>query len=439
MRARRISKRGATPLACTLSLALLAASAAPGRSQTASPPTPAATAQATAQTRTPAKTPAPTTTAQTTGAKTLPAPVSASAPKTTTTGTATASVSTPKTATTGTATAAVAGAPAKTVAAKKSVRSDSTTAVTTSATPRKKTGAAARSATPDSSQAGYTLRGGQEGTVFKSLTVEGEDRVHVDFERPALDLELDLEKAPGLDWGSAVDVLNRSNTDLQTPLATLSAKQAVPYLGRPWLSEFADGPVARFHPQAQGVERWKLVVVDSKGGPVATFAGKGDPPREITWDGRASNGAFVTPGLTYSYVFEAYDKAGNKRNVVGQGFSVTAYRIDSAEGPTLLFSATELRSPAVAPGASVAPGTAEPPAPLILLEAASWLNQSERISQTIRVTATARSQELADLLAGNVRRALAPLVIGDPARVEAVALVEPDSPEAGTLSIAAAK
>jgi len=30
-------------------------------------------------------------------------------------------------------------------------------------------------------------------------------------------------------------------------------------------------------------------------------------------------------------------------------------------------------------------------------------------------------------------------VIGDPARVEAVALVEPDSPEAGTLSIAAAK
>jgi len=297
--------------------------------------------------------------------------------------------------------------------------------------------AAAKSGAPDSSEAGYTLRGGQEGTVFKSLTVEGEDRVHVDFERPELKLDLDLEKAPGLDWGSASDVLNRTNTDLQAPLVGLSAKQAVPYLGRPWLSEFAVGPVARFHPEAQGVERWKLVVVDSKGLPVTTFSGKGDPPREITWDGRASNGTFVTPGLTYSYVFEAHDKAGNKRNVVGPGFAVTAYRIDAPEGPTLLFSATELRSAAGAPAA--APGAGEPPAPLILLEAASWLNQSERVSQTIRVTATARTQELADQLAGNVKRVLAPLVIGDPARVEAVALAEPDAPEAGTLSIAAAK
>jgi hypothetical protein len=89
--------------------------------------------------------------------------------------------------------------------------------------------------------------------------------------------------------------------------------------------------------------------------------------------------------------------------------------------------------------APAALGAGEPPAPPILLEAASWLNQSERISQTIRVTATARTQEQADQLAGNVKRVLAPLVIGDPARVEAVALAEPDAPEAGTLSIAAAK
>ena len=72
----------------------------------------------------------------------------------------------------------------------------------------------------------------------------------------------------------------------------------------------------------------------------------------------------------------------------------------------------------------------------ILLEAASWLNQSERLSQPIRVTATARSQELADQLAGSVQRALAPLVLGDPARVEMVSRVESDAPEAGTLSIA---
>jgi len=300
----------------------------------------------------------------------------------------------------------------------------------------------ARTETPKgagSSKDDYTLRGGQEGTVFKSLTVEGEDRVRVDFARPDLKLDIETEKAPGLDWGSAADVLNRANRDLQEPLVSLSAKQAPQYLARPWLSEFATGPVARFRPNAEGVERWKLVVVDSKGAPVATFAGKGDPPREIAWDGRATNGTLVTPGVTYSYVFEAFDRAGNKKNVVGQGFKVTAYRVDAPEGPTLLFSASELYSAAGAQNATAGPGSEAPAAPPILLEAASWLNQSDRLSQPIRVTATARTFELAENLAGSVKRTLAPLVLGDPARLDAVAVVEPDAPEAGTLRIAPGK
>src|SRR5438552_8489738 len=42
-----------------------------------------------------------------------------------------------------------------------------------------------------------TLKGGQEGTVFRNLTIEGEDRIHVDFDRPELVLDLDPAKAPG--------------------------------------------------------------------------------------------------------------------------------------------------------------------------------------------------------------------------------------------------
>jgi len=409
--------RGAAPLACSLSLALVAA-AAPVHAQSVSPK-PAASA-ATAK-------PAASATASS-GKSAASTQASPAAP-------------TAKPAATATAATTTAASAPKAAAAKRSAsaaRPDSSTAAATGAPSRsKKKVDAGATAGADSSQA---LRGGQEGTVFKSLTVEGEDRIHIDFERPELKLDLDAEKAPGLDWGSAADVLNRTASDLQTPLVELSAKQAPMYLAHSWLSEFATGPVARFHPDAQGVERWKLVVVDSKGTPVKTFTGKGDPPREIDWDGRASDGTPVTPGRTYSYVFEAHDKAGNKRNVVGQGFAVTAYRIDAPEGPTLLFSGTELRSPA---GASLAPaasgGSETPAAAPILVEAASWLNQSERLSRPIRVTATARSQELADQLAGSVQRALAPLVLGDPARVEAVSLVQSDAPEAGTLSIAPGK
>ncbi len=281
-----------------------------------------------------------------------------------------------------------------------------------------------------------TLRGGQEGTVFKSLTVEGEDRIHFDFDRPELKVELDPTSAPGLDWGSARDVLDRTVPDLGAPLVALSAHEPSPYVAHPWLSHFASGVVARFRPDVQGVESWKLTIVNARGETVATYSGRGEPPREIAWDGRSQGGAPVVPGLTYSYVLEAHDKAGNKRNFVGQGFRVSAYRLEGPEGPLMVLSAREL--PVLAPGRSLAAASAGATPP-ILLEAATWLNQRPKAGQPVRVTATARSSEEAQALADNVTRWMAPHLIGDPARIQAVAEVQPDTPEGGTVQIASAR
>ncbi|HEY3215715.1 MAG TPA: hypothetical protein VGK93_04420 [Candidatus Eisenbacteria bacterium] len=282
---------------------------------------------------------------------------------------------------------------------------------------------------------GMTLKAGQDGTVFKSLTVEGEDRIHVEFDRPALQLELDPEKAPGLEWGTANDVLNRTVPDLSSPLTGLSARQPSPYVAHPWLSRFASGAVARFRPDVQGVERWRLVIANARGETVATYQGRGEPPREIAWDGRSQSGAPVVPGLTYSYVLEAYDRAGNKRNFVGQGFQVSAYRLDTADGPLMVFSGRELGTgsdPTRAPAAKEATST-------ILIEAATWLNRQPRLGQPVRVTATTRTLESANTLGSSVARQLAPYLIGDPARIQTVADVQPDAPEGGTVRIALAK
>ena len=279
-----------------------------------------------------------------------------------------------------------------------------------------------------------TLRGGQEGTVFKSLTVEGEDRIRLDVERPELKVELDPTRAPGLDWGSARDVLDRTVPDFSSPLVALSAHEPSPYVAHPWLSHFASGAVARFRPDVQGVASWKLTIVNARGETVATYSGRGEPPREIAWDGRSQGGAPVVPGLTYSYVLEAHDKAGNKRNFVGQGFHVNAYRLEGADGPLMVFSAREL--PAMAPGRSIATtGSGESATPPILLEAATWLNQRPKANQPVRVTATARSSEEAQALADNVTRWMAPHLIGDPARIQAVAEVQADTPEGGMVQI----
>lgn len=294
--------------------------------------------------------------------------------------------------------------------------------------------APAPTSAPDSS---VTMHGGQEGTVFKSLTVEGEDRIHINFDRPTLDLELDPHQAPGLDWGSARDILDRTAPDLTTPFLAQTRHQGTPFLARPWLGRFAAGSVAAFRPQVREVKRWRLVIADSRGGTVATFAGEGTPPAQIVWDGRSRSGEPVVPGLTYSYVFEAYDRAGNKRNFVGEAFTVSAFRVDSSDGPMLAFSGRDLVDREdTAPELKTTRATG--PSPLIL-EAASWLNQSPRWSQPLRVTATARTYEQANALASQVARDLTPLLLGDPARVQAAALTEPGAPAEGTVRIAYAK
>ena len=306
------------------------------------------------------------------------------------------------------------------------------TARPTTAPPAKAPEAVTKSAAPATGKRDMTLKGGEEGTVFRTLTVEGEDRIHIEVERPALKLDLDPEQAPGLDWGSARDVLDRTTPDLSAPLMTMSAREPSPFVARPWLGRFSDEPVARFRPEVRNVQTWKLIVVDARGEAVASFTGKGEPPREIAWNGRTTTGGAVRPGVTYSYVFEARDQAGNKRNFVGEGFRVSAFRVEGAGGPELVFAGREL--PAVSRSSA-----SESPAPPIMLEAATALNQSPASSRPVQVEVTARSFEEANAIATRLTRWLAPLVIGDPARLQAVARVQPDAPEGGAVRIAATR
>jgi len=272
------------------------------------------------------------------------------------------------------------------------------------------------------------LHGDEDGTIFKSLRIEGEDRVRIEFERPPLDLALDPKKAPGLDWESFVVVLDRGSVDLFSPFAEQTAVTRSARFAWPWFDRFATGPVARFRPAVEGVERWRLVVANSRGETVATFEGSGKPPKEIAWNGRSPKGQPVPPGLTYSYVLEAYDRAGNKRNFVGDGFDVPPYIVQSPEGIQMLFAGNELRRTSAADAS----------APAILLEAASWINQMSRIDQPVRVEVKARSFEEAKSAADEIVRGLKPFVLGDPLRIQAVTLVEPDAPDAGTVAIVVA-
>jgi hypothetical protein len=329
-----------------------------------------------------------------------------------------------------TVTAGVPAATSAATAAKKSGATAKPPASSSARTPESATTSKPEAAVSNAKApaADMTLRGGEEGTVFRTLTVQGEDRIHIEVERPKLRLDMDPEKAPGLERGDVKDVLERTTPDLTAPLLGVSAREASPWVARPWLSHFPEGSVARVRPDVKGAERWRMVMVNARAESVAVYQGKGDPPREIAWDGRSSNGDPVLPGASYSYVFEARDKAGNKRNFVGEGFRVDAFRYGSDEAPVLLFTARELPRTAGLTESDVAPP--------IVAEAASVMNQAPA-ARNVHIEVTARSQEQASALAQKLARWMKPLVIGDPARVRTATSVQSDAPPEGAVKIAA--
>lgn len=254
-----------------------------------------------------------------------------------------------------------------------------------------------------------TLPGGSEGKTLESITVEGEDRVRVQFERPPLDLTLDPSSAPGLDWESLWTVLAPDAFDFTGPLFGRSAFDRAWFAPRPWLETFRGGPVARFRPEVSGVENWSLEVADSRGGRVARFEGSGKPPREIAWDGTTTAGGLARADLTYSYVLNAMDKAGNKRSFVGEAFVIPP-QVDRKGADVRMSFAVALDAGGV-PDARI-------------MEAASLINESGSASRPVRVEVTAPTFASAKSLADEIAAALRPLLRGDASRLAVTTLVD---------------
>lgn len=270
------------------------------------------------------------------------------------------------------------------------------------------------------------LEGGEAGTTLKSLTIQGEDRVRIEFERPLLSLTPDASSAPGLEWDNVWSIIRRDLIDSVSPLVAGSAFQNTQFRPRPWFQEFRTGGVATFQPVLKNVARWSLIVANSRGETVITFSGKGNPPKEIVWDGRSTDGTPVAPGLTYSYVLEAYDEAGNKRNFMGDGFELPSYAIETDKETIMIFSADRLMSSRSESGAAD---------PEILLEATTRINQIGRAETPVWIHVSARSFNQARSIADDVVRVMRPLVLGDPARIQAVTEVDPTAPENGSVAI----
>lgn len=289
--------------------------------------------------------------------------------------------------------------------------------------------APAQEVTSPSTTDSMSLKGDEKTTVLRSLTVEGEDKIQIQFDRPVLDLKIDGYAIEGLSWGSALDVVQRREVDLLSPLVNTSTADRAPSLAHPWLRQFREGSVARFHPQLDDVSSWQLVIADSKGDTVRVFRGKGSLPKEISWNGVYDSGELALPGLVYSYVLTAKDKAGNRRNFVGEGFEVSPYRIATEHAFRLVFSGKSLMGPELAQRPA---GVDDP----WLVEAASWLNQYAGVKEPIEVHVFARSHEIAEAMGAEVQEQLARHLAGSPLRLRIMTQARSEAPPEGAVTIA---
>ncbi len=270
------------------------------------------------------------------------------------------------------------------------------------------------------------LSGKDDGTVFGSLTVRGENRVRITFDRPRLSLDLDPHAPAGLQVESVTDVLERTPQDLVGALVDGSAAYRSRHTPRPWLDCYADGRVAGFAPSVSALARWRLEVIDSNGRPVTAFEGEGNPPAEIVWDGRDEAGAPAAVGLTYSFVFEAVDRAGNRRRYVGEGFGLPAYRLAGDDGGDFLLSGRQWQVQERSHLAGHAP---------YALAAAGFFNLRTGPGDAVVIAATARSWQQAEDLGRRVAAALAPWLQGGGERIRIEAQVSGTAPADGTLRL----
>lgn len=80
------------------------------------------------------------------------------------------------------------------------------------------------------------------------------------------------------------------------------------------LIDLKPGKVFNFNLSATdsiGIKNWIINLVDENKQEIKSFAGDGEPPKNITWDGHTTQGQAIDAGSLVKVVFSATDKAGN--------------------------------------------------------------------------------------------------------------------------------
>ncbi len=177
----------------------------------------------------------------------------------------------------------------------------------------------------------------EAGNTLKDVVIKGEVEVQYEEEKPPLHIEPDFNRAVEMEalfsWQKEIGWFPEPPASVLDLDLRLSGTHA---------AFIAPAPVKVFQVDFPKLSKWELTISTSGGELYRSLSGSGSPPSEIAWDGVSDSGTPSVPGARYVYNFTAVDRAGNKRTLPGQPFSVNSYYLHTGGKLTVAVAASDI-------------------------------------------------------------------------------------------------
>ncbi|MEJ2307203.1 MAG: hypothetical protein P8Y30_06635, partial [candidate division WOR-3 bacterium] len=155
--------------------------------------------------------------------------------------------------------------------------------------------------------------------------IKGKYLGKIEEKKPPTELKYDIFEVVepyGIEGSNIYDAELQVHSEISsTPLPILASNQ----IRKPWLANILTLPIKISNISVEkDVKQWELVVTDALGQVFRTFAGMGNPPEVIEWDGKDSKDNMIDPGRNYSYYLRVIDKENESSFQLGKKVKVPA-------------------------------------------------------------------------------------------------------------------
>lgn len=182
--------------------------------------------------------------------------------------------------------------------------------------PPKQTARPAASVPPVSEPAG--------GDSLGSLDVVGQAKDKVNIEKVTPEIKVDMKELVDSVTDKTEKLLDQTRTIPSDEDFRRFDSVQTQQTARPWLPDLVEPPLISFQPSPAetAVVAWRLEVTDDKGDVIHTITGKGNPVKEIVWDGFNRKGDMIRVASAYSFRFITVDELKGTHTTLGKAFTL---------------------------------------------------------------------------------------------------------------------